>query len=311
MKRKIYTIGETVYDIIFKDGELQTGKPGGSMLNASVSLGRAGLNVYFVTEIGDDDLGKNILHFLNQNNINTSFIHSFEDGKTPLALAFLDESSNASYSFYKSYPQKRLQQKLPEIHKNDILLFGSFFAINPEIREIVLDFVRKAKSAGAIIIYDPNIRHPKAHELEEVRNAVLENCALADIVRGSNEDFKLLFGVDTPSAAANILKQNSNALLIYTHSSRFVYATSRTKALTFEVPKIAVVSTIGAGDNFNAGLIYALVKNTILKDDLQSLDESDLGNIILSGISFSQEVCKSFENYIPVDFANGIKKPKE
>lgn len=37
--RQIYAIGETLYDIIFKDGQPQAGKPGGAMLNSTVSLG--------------------------------------------------------------------------------------------------------------------------------------------------------------------------------------------------------------------------------------------------------------------------------
>ena len=40
--RKIYTIGETVLDIIFKNGQPVASKAGGSMLNTAVSLGRRG-----------------------------------------------------------------------------------------------------------------------------------------------------------------------------------------------------------------------------------------------------------------------------
>ncbi len=40
--RKIYGIGETVFDIIFKNGQPQAAKAGGAMLNSTVSLGRIG-----------------------------------------------------------------------------------------------------------------------------------------------------------------------------------------------------------------------------------------------------------------------------
>ncbi len=49
--RKIYGIGETVFDIIFKNGQPQAAKPGGAMLNSSVSLGRIGLPVSFIVRI--------------------------------------------------------------------------------------------------------------------------------------------------------------------------------------------------------------------------------------------------------------------
>ena len=150
--RKIFTIGETVYDIIFSEGQIVAGKAGGSMLNASVSLGRLGMEVVFISEVGQDDLGNLIINFLKENGIKTGFIHQFKDGKTPVALAFLDQHQNARYTFYKQYPNIRLSQPFPEVTENDIVLFGSFFSISTEVREPVVNFVRKARQAGAIII---------------------------------------------------------------------------------------------------------------------------------------------------------------
>jgi len=305
MERKIYTIGETVYDIIFEHDEIKVGKAGGSMLNASVSLGRLGCDISFISELGDDDLGKLILNFLRKNGVDVSFVHSFNEGKTPLALAFLDENKNAKYSFYKAYPKHRLPQAFPQIHENDIVLFGSFFAINPEVRGQVLSFVKQAKNSGAIIIYDPNIRHPRNHNLNEVVKAVTENFSLADIVRASNEDFDVLFDVNNPEEAAEILGKSSDASLIYTNSSRYVFSASANKHKYYAVPEIDVLSTIGAGDNFNVGLIFGLVKSGLMKNGLNKIDEKTWNRLIYYGIQFSQQVCKSYENYITVDFAAG------
>ena len=99
--RKIYGIGETVYDIIFKDGAPQAAKPGGSVLNSMVSLGRTGLPVSFISEYGRDDVGSLIDRFLNDNGVNTSSVYRYNDANTSLALAFLDEKNDAHYTFYK------------------------------------------------------------------------------------------------------------------------------------------------------------------------------------------------------------------
>jgi fructokinase len=305
MTRNIFTIGETVYDIIFENGEIASGKAGGAMLNSSVSLGRTGCNVSLITELGNDDLGKHILEFLSVNHVNTNFINQFKDGKTPVALAFLDEQKNASYSFYKQYPAQRMQQPFPEIQLDDIVLFGSFFGVNPDVRDRVKEFVQAAKDAGAIIIYDPNIRHPKDHGMEKIIPAVLENFAFADIIRASNEDFLNLFDIDNPEEAHRLIKEYSGAGLIYTHSSDFVFVGSSGYLNRFPVPKIKVVSTIGAGDNFNAGVIYSLLQQGITKYNLQSLDKTTWQNIITSGIRFSAAVCRSWDNYVPQGFLNG------
>src|ERR1035437_6824051 len=101
--RKVYTIGETVLDIVFKNLQPVAAKAGGSMLNTAVSLGRLGLPVHFISEYGIDTVGEIIDGFLNSNSVATQYVYHYADGKSALALAFLDEKNNANYSFYKAY----------------------------------------------------------------------------------------------------------------------------------------------------------------------------------------------------------------
>ncbi len=191
----IFTIGETVYDIIFKNGQPEAARAGGSMLNSAVSLGRCGLKVEMITELGDDQVGKFVLDFLGNNGVSTSFIKPVGGFKTPVSLAFLDGSGNASYSFYKHYPENRLNMEWPEPKRGDVVLFGSFYSLDQAIRDRIISFVKKAKHNGALIIYDPNIRKNHLAEIRGLMHLVEENIALADIVRGSDEDFENLFGM--------------------------------------------------------------------------------------------------------------------
>ena len=64
-----YTIGETVIDLIFKNMQPQAAKVGGSALNTSVSLGRLGNRVSFISEIGTDELGDWCKRFLADNGV--------------------------------------------------------------------------------------------------------------------------------------------------------------------------------------------------------------------------------------------------
>jgi fructokinase len=69
------------------------------------------------------------------------------------------------------------------------------------------------------------------------------------------------------------------------------------------VKKITPVSTIGAGDNFNAGMIAAIYKNNITRDELAKMGEEKWGRIVSAGVDFASDVCLSYENYISADFA--------
>jgi fructokinase len=188
--RKIYTIGETLYDIIFQNNRPIASKPGGAMLNTAVTLGRLRLPVNLISEYSVDPVGEKIETFLEENHVQTDYIYKYHDGQTAIALAFLDKDNNASYTFYKLYPAERLNIRIPEFKKDDILIFGSLFALNSDVRDKLLDLLQKAREQGAIILYDPNFRSPHQEELPSLKPVILQNMSFADIVRGSDEDFR-------------------------------------------------------------------------------------------------------------------------
>jgi len=300
--RKIYGIGETVYDIIFKDGAPQAAKPGGSVLNAMVSLGRTGLPVSFVSEYGKDDVGSLIDNFLNDNGVDTSCAYRYEDANTSLALAFLDDKNDAHYTFHKDFPERRLDIEFPHLKREDILLCGSFYAVWSEIRPKFLGFIRSAAESGALILYDPNFRKSHVSEIDMLRPLITENMEIASIVRGSDEDFRNIFGAGSAGEAWEIIR-NYCSCLVYTASAGGVFVRTDSFSGDFPVKKINPVSTIGAGDNFNAGMVAAIYNNGIISEDLSKIGEEQWRRIVSSGVEFASEVCLSYENYISKEFA--------
>ena len=139
--RKVIGIGETILDIIFRGNQPYVAVPGGSVFNGLVSLGRLGVDVLFISEIGNDKVGDIIQQFMQENHISTQYVDRFPDGKSPLSLAFLDEHQNAQYSFYKDYPKQRLEVPLPPIEEDDIFIFGSYYSLNPALRKRVYEFL--------------------------------------------------------------------------------------------------------------------------------------------------------------------------
>jgi fructokinase len=304
--RKIYATGETVFDIIFKDGQPQAAKAGGSMLNSAVSLGRINLPVFFISEYGDDDVGKIIDKFLNENGVVTTCVHHFREGNTKLAIAFLDEKNDASYIFYDKYPERRLEIDLPLIFKDDIILCGSIYAITDEIRKKFKDFISMAKYNGATVIYDPNFRSSHLAELGRLKPMIIENMQMASLVRGSDEDYKNIFGAETPDEAWNVVRNYCNCM-VYTANAEGVFVRTTYFSGQFPVKRISPVSTIGAGDNFNAGMIASICKYHISGDQLVTMGEDEWSEVISMGVDFATNVCLSYENYISAEYAKEVK----
>lgn len=300
--RKIYAIGETVLDILIKENQPFTAKAGGACLNTAVSLGRLGVPVQFIGEYGLDEVGNFIDNFLKNNQVSTEYVYRYYDGKSALALAFLNENNDASYDFYKIYPSKRLNIDFPHLHQDDIVLFGSFYAITPEVRKKLMLFIREAKKRKAIIIYDPNFRKQNLHELSDLKPMIQENISLATIVRGSHEDFSFIFGVRDADETYKMFGEKPPSLL-YTSSTKGVFLRTPKLSEKFPVRKIEPKSTIGAGDNFNAGIVYSLFKNQITHKEIPSLRIEDWEELISTAVDFATHVCENYDNYLSEEYA--------
>lgn len=309
--RKVIGIGETILDIIFRNEQPIAAVPGGSVFNGIVSLGRTGVPISFISETGNDHVGNIILKFMRDNNMPTNHINVFPDGKSPVSLAFLNERSDAEYIFYKDYPKQRLDIVYPKLEEDDIVVIGSYYALNPILRDKVVDLLEQARKKKAIVYYDPNFRSSHKEEAIKLAPSIIENLEYADIVRGSQEDFFYMYNLrDADQIYKNKIKFYCPNFLC-TAGSEQISLRTKTIHKEYIIPPVEAVSTIGAGDNFNAGVIYGLLKYNVRYDDLNTMDEAIWDKIVGYGMEFASEVCKSFNNSVSKEFAEKLMLEKE
>ena len=308
--RKVFGIGETVLDIIFKNNQPIGAVPGGSVFNGIISLGRAGVPASFISETGNDRVGQQICQFLKDNSVNADNICVYPESKSPISLAFLNENNDAEYIFYKDHPHDQLEFVYPDIQPDDIVMFGSYYAVNPVIRPQVTAFLDYAKNKGAIIYYDVNFRASHRHEVMKLTPNILENLEYADIVRGSTEDFEVMF----KKTDAEVIYRSQIAFytknFIMTQGSRPIEMRAEGGLKKqYAVEQMETVSTIGAGDNFNAGFVYGLIKYGVTREMVASgFDEALWDEVIACAQRFSANVCKSIDNSIDKDFARQMEQ---
>lgn len=307
--RKVIGIGETVLDIIFKGDQPIQAVPGGSAFNSVISLGRAGVPTLFISEAGNDRVGQQVIRYLETNGVDATNVCVFPNSKSPISLAFLDDNNNAEYLFYKDHPHDQLDFVYPEIHEDDIVLFGSFFAINPVVRPQVFGFLDYARQHGAILYYDVNYRSSHKGDLMKVTPNLLENFELADIVRGSDEDFEVMYNKKDCDEVYRSEISFYTKKFIYTRGAGPVEVRADGGfSKQYPVLPTETVSTIGAGDNFNAGFVYGLIKYGVTRSDIEvGLSEEQWDKLIASAQAFSANCCKSLGNSIDAAFAEQLK----
>ena len=315
--RKVFGIGETVLDIIFKGDQPIGAVPGGSVFNSIISLGRCGVQASFISETGNDRVGRRITSFLEANGVDASCVYVYPDSKSPISLAFLNERNDAKYLFYKDHPSDRIEFVTPEVSKDDIVLFGSYYAVNPVIRPQVHGFLEHARSRGAILYYDVNYRASHKNEVVKLTSNILENLEMADVVRGSTEDFDVMFHKTDADAIYRSQIAFYTRKFILTQGAQPVELRAEGDfRKQYPVAPLPVrgdgdgspVSTIGAGDNFNAGFVYGLLRHNITRNDIdRGLTEQQWDGLISSAQQFSANVCQSLDNYVSEAFATERK----
>ena len=302
-------MGETILDILFRNNQPVAAVPGGSSFNSIISIGRTGVPCSFIGYTGGDRVGQQIIGFMQENNVDTQYFEVRQQEKAAVSLAFLDDNGDAQYVFHKEIPSANAQVHMPSFQPDDCVLFGSYYAVCSGLRPQVRSVLDAAQQSGAIVYYDLNFRQSHQHELEALLPNIHSNFRQSTIVRGSADDFQVMYGLRDARA---IYHQHIAAycpLFICTAGAGLVTVCTPTQCFDFQAPQIdAVVSTVGAGDNFNAGFLYALIRQGVGKSQMPSLSQQQWQQLIDVACAFAGQACRTTDNYISHAFAASLSR---
>ena len=232
---------------------------GGSCLNISVGMARLGAAAGFVGGIATDMFGRMIAEHALASTVELRYA-TRSDHQSTLAFvrtvagepqyAFYDEGSASRHWAYRS-------GSIP-FGEIDAIHVGSTTLVGRAGASQALAMIREARGATTVS-FDPNCRPNLVSDKAGYVAGMAEFAALADIVRMSDVDFQYLYGDDDFAGRAKSLIAAGASLVVVTRGGSGVQAWHGTAgALEVEAPKVSVVDTIGAGDSFQAALLYAL-----------------------------------------------------
>lgn len=294
--RIVYGFGEVVYDIIFKNGDMVYSQPGGSVLNTMMNIAYEGMGTEFIAEISCDRLGKLIRRRLKNQRVGAGYIVDSQEA-TRLAVAYIDRYGNANYDFYGSRNNDAVSRfKMPEFRAGDIFVFASTAATLGRNRDYLKRVLKYAREKNVLVYYDPNVRMSAGNKTNYIRN-IIENISWSDILRGSYDDFQAVFGTMNKPDIWYIVKQIGVKILMITDGNEDVHFYSEYGNFTKKTKELNAVSTIGAGDAFNAGFVAALVRRGITKENMAKIKTSDWQFCTGRGIERASKICVLLKNY--------------
>ena len=159
-----------------------------------------------------------------------------------------------------------------------IFHFGTLSMTHPEVRFATRKAVTLAKEAEALISFDPNLRPPLWHDLEEAREQIKWGLSRCDILKIADNELEFMTGeTDFDRGAAALKKRYPNIrLLNVTAGAEGSY--SYYGDLRVFVPGFCLggtIETTGAGDTF-----CACVLNYVLENGIEELEEDRLGDML-------------------------------
>ncbi len=255
---------------------------GGSCLNIAVGMARLGAPAGFVGGISTDLFGRMIADHASASQVDLRYATRSEHQTT---LAFVRHvEGEPQYAFYDEATASRSwtyrhgsipYDGIEAIHVGSTTLANDNGAIQ------ALAMIEDA-DGSTTISFDPNCRPNLVRHKARYVDRMNAFAAAADIVRMSDVDFEFLYGGSDYAGKAGSLIAAGASLVVVTRGINGAQAWHREAGMVkVEAPTTDVVDTVGAGDSFQAALLFALrALGRIEGGALTSLNSDGLGRAL-------------------------------
>ncbi|MFI0491049.1 carbohydrate kinase [Flavobacterium sp.] len=256
MKTNVVCFGEVLYDVFPTHKKI-----GGAPLNVALRLASLGVNAQIISRIGNDEIGKELVAFIQENNVSTDTIQIDETYSTGEVLVQLDKKGSASYTINYPVAWDEIQattESKNAVKRADALVFGSLVCRDETSYKSLLSLIKIAKYK----IFDVNLRTPfytkelLINLMKQADFIKFNDDELYEISEYLNSPFhsleqNILFIVEQTQAKSICVTKGNHGAVLY-HNGKMYYNSGY---------KISVADTVGAGDSFLGGLLSKLLTN--------------------------------------------------
>lgn len=267
---KLFTIGDSMIAMNPKNkGPLRFNHTfertiGGAELNVAIGASRLGLETTFYSKVGKDEFGQHIINVLRGEGIDTEIIEQVKEKSTSVYFKQINaDGSGASFYYRDTAPIKEItQEDIESVDFRDFDYFhvsGVFVALLHHKIDLIKSLMKKARAHNVKITLDPNIRL-KTWDKETASTFLGELLPYADILLTSDDELEVL-KIATPFEDIKSLLEGCHLdEIIVKRGHLSTQYVSKDKQFDKEVFKVNPIDTVGAGDGFASGYLYAMSK---------------------------------------------------
>ena len=246
---------------------------GGAELNLAIGCARLGLQTGYITRLGNDEFGKSIRTFARGEGIDTSEVDFIDYYPTSINFKEIMEDGSVKTFYYRD-KSPTLSMRPEDLNEDyfkqaKILhLTGIFPAIGEAPMQVMEQAIHLAKKHDVKISFDPNIRL-KMWSKEEARKVLLEILPEVDILLAGDEEMDIIIGEKDPTAIIEKSKEMGISYIAIKQGSLGSVGYFNGKTVVADpVQASKVADTVGAGDGFNAGVLFGYLHGWTLERTL-------------------------------------------
>jgi len=231
---------------------------GGSVYNAAVAMNRLKLKPIMISQIGRDLFGTLLCSFLKEQGMTTNHIKA-SDYPTGVTVGLVSPGGEKRWISVREkaadihiteYDTKLLQQS------NVLYISGVELVEGKESRETAINMAHQIKKKGGTVFLDPNIRVPIWEIDDDIKAAFERIYPYIDVLIPNEKELELLGNnPNVHESSISILSKGVASIWVKLGGKGCAYYT-KNSSITFPANKVEVVDTSGAGDAFNAAVIY-------------------------------------------------------
>ena len=246
-------------------------KIAGAESNVAITVSRLGRHAGFISALGDDEFGRFIYGELMSEGVDVSQIRFDAGHATGIMFKQIHMQRETSVYYYRA--NSAASHMTPDIvhdsyfHDCKLLhITGITPALSSDCRDTLWQAIHTARSHGARISFDPNLRL-KLWSAEEAKPVLIQLVQAADIVLPGLDECNLLYGTDTPEGHADRLLREGASIAVIKLGNKGAFVASRKGAFhAAPYPVAQILDPIGAGDAFAAGFLTGLLEGQTLQE---------------------------------------------
>ncbi|MFI8685005.1 sugar kinase [Rossellomorea sp. NPDC077527] len=274
---EVTTIGETMILLSNENGEMLRSpslskRIGGAESNVAIGLTRLGHKVNWISKLGVDPFGEEILYHLRGEGVEVSYVVRDPDNRTGIMIKDRRGWGDPDVYYYRDQSAASKLQwgevNLDALRDTKILhLTGITPALSASCRNVTLRLIEYGKKNGIPISFDPNLRL-KLWDISEARSFILSILPHVDYFLPGIGEARLLAGVDQNEASTKELchffhMQGAHHVVMKLGEGGCAVSSDGhfQKIKGYEITPL---DTVGAGDGFCAGFLSGVLSGLSL-----------------------------------------------